>query len=97
MSSPKVAPIKQPDEIKDYDYDFSVEVGAGSINTAVFTTSPSGLTAVSQSITGGVVKKFWGGGTDNVDYMTKCQITTNTGKTLDLFLVIPVRDKSTPQ
>lgn len=71
---------KQPDEILDYDLDFTDFFEGRSDTPASFTvTAETGITVVGSSRTGNVVKVILSGGVSGTAYKITVLLTTSTG------------------
>jgi hypothetical protein len=85
--------IKQPVEVQDYDVDFN-EYLTGHSDTAATANvvADAGLTIMTSTLSGGVVKVFLSGGVDGVDYKVSATITTTGGRVKQGDFVVKVRE-----
>ena len=97
MSSTPVKTFEQRvADVLDYDFDFyavlrpGVNVGTDVIESALFSSSPAGLTVENMTMTDTVVKVFCRGGTLGVTYTVWVSIESVEGrkKTLEMKLKI---------
>lgn len=74
---------KQPDEILDYDVDytewFSNRADAPATVDPIAVTAEAGITVVGSSITGNVVKVILSGGVAGTKYKVTVRLTTTAG------------------
>lgn len=85
-------PYKDPDEVLDYEFDWSARLADDTIS-AVTWTVPAGLTKDSQSVTGAVAVVWLSGGTDGEAYDIGCRVETAGGRTYDETIRLPVRTR----
>ena len=85
-------PFKDPDEVLDFEVDWTSRIGVDTISTVTWTV-PAGLTKVSQAIAGKVAGVFLSGGTDGQSYNVGCRVVTAGGRTYDETIVLPVRTR----
>lgn len=73
---------KQPGETLDYNFDLTAWLAskAGDTITSFTISADPGITIVSSSKTGGVIKVFVSGGTDGVNYKITCTVSTAGGR-----------------
>ena len=97
MSIPLQVFTKDPDATLTYSIDWSVGpnngpgwLGADTLASAVW-TAPTGMSKVSESNTTTVATVKVSGGTDGVDYLWLCRVTTAGGLTDDRTILIQVR------
>jgi len=84
---------KRTDEVLDYDFIFTKFLSNGADSIASCTvTVPGGLSAGTKSNTTTVVKQFLSGGTNGGVYEVLCSITTSSGRTKKLKLILYVID-----
>lgn len=73
--------IKQPADRLDYDFDYSVFLAAAdSIETAVFTVEPAGLTIDTSLVEPTFTKVWLQGGVVGNTYKVSCTITSAHGR-----------------
>ena len=85
-------PVKDPDEVLDYDVDWETRL-AGDTIAAVVWTVPSGLTQTDEDFNDTVATVWLSGGVDGTNYEVGCLITTVGGRTFDITVNLPVRDR----
>ena len=72
--------VKQPNEILDYDVDYSAWfVGRGDTATAISITTEPGIVLTGYSLVGTMAKVVLSGGTDGVKYKITVRLTTSSG------------------
>lgn len=86
-------PFKDPDEVLDFEVDWTSRIGASDTISEVTWTMPSGLTKTSQSVAGKVAIVWISGGTAGNSYNVGCRVVTNGGRTYDETIVLPVRSR----
>lgn len=64
-----------------------------SISSVSWAVTPSGLSVLSEVISGGIVEPTVSGGVDGVDYEVTAHIQWSTGQEDDITLTIPVRSQ----
>ncbi len=84
---------KQPADVQDYDIDFT-EYLDGLTDTAAIAVveAEAGITVVSHSIVGKVVKVWLSGGTSGRKYKVTIRLTTTGGRTKEVEILIIVRE-----
>ena len=84
--------VKQPDEVLDYDVDytdwFTNRTDAASTFTAV---AEPGIVVDSSARTGNVVKVVLSGGTANAQYKVTVKLTTSTGIVKEADFIVKVK------
>lgn len=72
---------KQPREILDFDIDYSTVLAGrtDTISSKTVEVSPSGLTIVSSTLTGNIIKVVVSSGTDSMIYKVTVLATTTAG------------------
>ncbi len=84
--------IQQPNDVMDYDVDFSDWLPPGDVvMTAAVTSSPAGLT-VGYAISNPRVKVWVRGGTTGTTYKVTILANTNDGRSKEVELKIKVKD-----
>lgn len=91
---------KQPSESRLFDFDFSGKMAEGATIATVVsvvaappgTVEEPGLTIGSTAFSGQVAQVRISAGTDQVEYILTCKVTTNTGDTLELDGALWVED-----
>lgn len=85
-------PFKDPDELLDYEIDWSARLGSDTIS-AVAWTVPSGIVKEDESATTGVAVIWVSGGTDGTNYNIGCRVTTTGGRVFDETVLLPVKSR----
>ncbi|MGE0460880.1 MAG: hypothetical protein AB7Q16_05885 [Vicinamibacterales bacterium] len=93
MSMPVRSYIKDPEALLDYPIDWSDWLGADTITGTPVWTVPAGLTLAAESNTTTTATAWLSGGTDGVDYIVECKITTVGGRVDERSIRIAVREK----
>lgn len=99
QDNPWRAPIKQPGERKDYEFNWDPFLEPGdAILSQTLTVSPVGagaleIDASSRDSTNRRVKIWTTLGVDGVDYHVTCQVTCLNGGVYERDMVIPVEDQ----
>jgi hypothetical protein len=85
--------VKQPSEVLDYDVDFTDWFAnrSDSPHSCTVVVEP-GLTKVSESITGNVVKIVLSGGTSGSRYKVTVRLTTTVGIVKEADFQVAVRE-----
>jgi hypothetical protein len=85
--------IKQPNEILDYDVDFSEWFENRTDAPASHTSSAeTGLTIVSSQLSGNVVKVICSGGTDGGAYKVTVRLTTTAGLVKEVDFQVKIKE-----
>lgn len=82
---------QQPEEVLDYDMDFSAWLGTDYITDSSITATPTGLT-VSTTFTNTVAKAWCSGGTAGTCYLVEVTINTFAGRTKEKCFHLRVTD-----
>lgn len=85
-------PDKDPDEVLDYELDWTARLDGDTISTSTW-TAPAGITKNSDSHTTAVSKIWLSGGTLAVRYDLLNRITTAAGRTMDQTVSIKIKAK----
>lgn len=85
-------PFKDPDEVLDYQLDWSDRLGTDTISTSTWTV-PGGITKNSDSHTTTAAIIWLSSGTDGVTYEFLNRIVTAGGRTMDQTVKLKVRAK----
>jgi hypothetical protein len=85
-------PNKDPDEVLDYEIDWSARVLTDTILTSVWTI-PSGITKNSDSKTAATTTAWLSGGTLGTTYEILNRIVTAGGRTMDQTVKIKIKAK----
>lgn len=89
---PLIWPTKDPDEVLDYQIDWSARLNSDTISTSVWTV-PDGITGATQSNTTTSTTLWLSGGTDGSSYDILNRITTAGGRTMDQTVRIAIAEK----
>lgn len=84
--------LQDPDETKDYERDWSTELGADTIATSTWTPD-TGITVDSDSHDTTTATVWISGGTDGTNYDVLNTVTTAGGRTLEHSLQFRIRAK----
>lgn len=85
-------PAKDPDEVLDYQFDWSERLEAGeTISASNFTIVEGTVVKDSQSVAGGLTTVWLSGGTLGEVCLITNRITTNQGRTYDESVKLRVR------
>lgn len=90
--TPKWDP-KDPDEVLDYEVDWTARLDGDTIVTSTWPTVPAGITKDSDSHTATQSTIWLSGGTLGATYDLTCRITTVGGRTMDQTVRIGVKAK----
>lgn len=85
-------PDKDPNEVLDYQIDWSARLGSDTISTSTWTV-PSGITQTTSSSTSTTTTIWLSGGTTGTKYTLTNEITTTGGRTMDESVRIRLVDK----
>ena len=85
-------PFKDPDEVLDYEVDWSARLGTDTISSVTWTV-PAGLTKEDEAATGDIVSVWLSGGSEGQSYNIGCRVVTSGGRTHDETFVLPVRSR----
>ena len=86
---------KDPDELLDYEWDFSLQLaedGSDTITGTPTITVPTGITLENQSNTTTTITAWLSGGTAGQRYEVECDMSTVGGRTYSRTILILVRD-----
>jgi len=91
MTAP-IMPRKRPNEVLDYELDFTDRLNGDRIATFTLPGFPAGMTQVSTSLddTAAKVSVWVSGGTDGQVYKVIVRAVTENGRTLEEAMLIPV-------
>lgn len=87
---------KDPNEVLDYQFDWGAEyLGADTIASSAWTSTPSGLTHVSTSVTGDDTEANIriDGGLDGQDYTVTNHVVLDSGQEAERSFLLKVRDR----
>ncbi len=88
-------PAKDPSDSLDYSIDWTKQLAlpttADTIATVVWTV-PTGLTAGPQILSGNVTTAWLSGGTNGVEYLVTCRITTANNRIIERSVRIVVQE-----
>lgn len=85
-------PYKDPDEVLDYEIDWTSRLGGDTIVTSTWTV-PTGVTKNSDTFTGSTTIVWLSGGTEPKTYGILNRITTAGGRTMDQTVDLTIRAK----
>lgn len=85
-------PNKDPDEVLDYELDWSVRLGTDTISTSTWIV-PTGITKNSDTSDSTSATIWLSGGTAGESYTFTNRITTTGGRTMDESVKLKVKDK----
>lgn len=85
-------PSKDPDEVLDYQLDWSGRLGSDTIATSSWTV-PAGITKNSDTNTATVTTIWLSSGTLNSSYELQNRVTTTGGRTMDQTVRIRIKAK----
>jgi hypothetical protein len=85
-------PFKDPDEVLDYEVDWSDRLGSDTIDSVTW-TMPSGIVKDDQDVSGDIAVIWISGGTAGESYNIGCRVVTTGGRTYDETIVLPVRSR----
>lgn len=74
---------KRPDEVADYQLDFSSNLDSGDTISTDTWTVPSGITEDNNTNTTTTATVWLSGGTAGAKYLIQCQVVTVQGRTKD--------------
>lgn len=84
-------PSKDPDEVLDYELDWSKWLDGDTIQTSLFDLAiPAGLNIDNQAKTATTSTIWLSGGTDGQLALVHCRITTTGGRTRDTTVAINI-------
>ncbi len=84
---------KQSTETLDYDVDYTDWFVGRTDTPSTFTsTAEAGITIVSSSLSGKVVKTILSGGTDGSSYKVTVRLTTSSGIIKEADFVVKIKD-----
>lgn len=84
---------KQPQEVLDYDVDFSEWFSnRGDVIASFSASADSGVTVVSSALAGNVVKLVVSGGIDGASYKVTTRVTTTLGLVKEADFLIRVKE-----
>jgi hypothetical protein len=87
-------PYKDPDEVLDYEIDWSARLNGDTIASSTFTLPP-GATLVADDATNTTTStKIWlSGGTEGQTYFVMNEVVTSAGRTMDQTVKIKIKTK----
>ena len=85
-------PAKDPDEVLDYEIDWTARLAGDTINTSSW-IMPSGITQDSVTVSPTKVKIWLSDGTEGEQYIIQNRIVTNGGRTMDQSVKIKIKTK----
>jgi hypothetical protein len=85
-------PNKDPDEVLDYELDWSARLGTDTISSSTWTV-PTGITKNSDSHTTTTTTVWLQGGTVAASYTFNNRIITAGGRTMDQSVKLKIKEK----
>ena len=85
-------PFKDPDEVLDFEVDWTARLDGDTIS-AVTWTVPVGLTKTAQNLADPIAIVWLSGGTAGQSYEIGCRVETAGGRTYDETISLPVRSR----
>lgn len=85
-------PSKDPQEVLDYEVDWTGRLGSDDIDTVTWTV-PSGITKESEDVSGAVAVIWLSGGSAGQSYPVGCLVETTGGRTHYETILLPVSFK----
>lgn len=88
-------PAKDPDEVLDYQVDWTDKLAGDTIATSAFTVvSAGGVVIDSQSNTTALSKVWLSGGTTGATAILQCRIATAGGRTFEETIALPIQSSA---
>jgi hypothetical protein len=84
---------KDPNEVLDYEIDWSARLKSGDTISAASWITPAGITVDSNSFTDTTVTVWLSGGTLNDVYTITSRVVTSGGRTMDQSVQLKIKDK----
>lgn len=85
-------PPHDPDEIETRAIDFADRLATGeTLSSAIWTSTPAGLTQVSASASGSVATWKFSGGAAGTDYEVSARALTSNGNTIEETVILRCR------
>lgn len=87
-------PMKDPSDVLDYSLNWTefLEDDADTITSSSWAVTPSGLTLGENQYASGITTVWVSGGTSRETYTITNTITTESGRTIERSVRLPVRD-----
>lgn len=85
-------PFKDPNEVLDYEIDWSARIGGDAISTVTWTV-PGGITKNSDAVSGDITAIWLSGGTAGTSYDIGCRVVTSGGRTYDETVTLSVSNR----
>lgn len=85
-------PFKDPNEVLDYEIDWSARIGSDEISTVTWTV-PVGITKNSDTISDAIAVIWLSGGTAGQSYDIGCRVVTTGGRTFDETVTLSVSSR----
>lgn len=86
-------PFKDPNEVLDFEVDWTARIGSSDAIDTVTWTMPAGITKDDQTVSGKVAIIWISGGTEGQSYNVGCRVETTGGRIYDETIVLPVRSR----
>lgn len=85
--------IKDPNEVLDFEIDWTARIGTADPIETVTWTIPSGITKTAQTFEGLVTAVWLSGGTTGASYSVGCLVETEGGRIFDQTVILPVKTR----
>ena len=85
-------PFKDPDEVLDFEVDWTARLDGDTISVVTWTV-PVGLTKTAQNLADPIAIVWLSGGTAGQTYEIGCRVQTTGGRTYDETIILPVRQR----
>lgn len=85
-------PFKDPNEVLDYEIDWSARIGGDAISSVTWTV-PSGITKDRDAVSGDIAAIWLSGGTAGTSYDIGCRVVTTGGRTYDETVTLSVSNR----
>lgn len=86
-------PFKDPNEVLDFEVDWTARIGSTDTISTVTWTVPTGIAKEDESVSGKIAIVWLSGGTEGQSYNVGCRVVTTGGRTYDETIVLPVRSR----
>lgn len=89
-----IFPNKDPDDVLDYQFDWSARLLSGEqiATVEILVDSASGLVVDSHAFSGSLVTTWLSGGIAGTNGSVTCRITTNQARTYDQSAILRIRN-----
>jgi hypothetical protein len=86
-------PYKDPDEVLDYEIDWTAKLTGGDTITSSSWTVPAGITKDSSTFTTSTATIWLSDGTIGETYLLTNEVTTAAGRTMDQSAKLKIKEK----